>query len=92
MYNTQHAKVSLPLTQIVRMAKRAFMERSSATPKFCYLPIGMKLDFEEAWREEVRTMAQFVGVDTNSLSLVAYDGMTILNSNGHEIIVTEAPL
>lgn len=92
-FNTTTPKLSISITQLVRMAKRAFIARGPGTPRFCYLP-GEILDLfemvaQEEMEELVPTMLRpFVA----GSKLISYDGMEIREHHGLEIIVTEYPL
>jgi hypothetical protein len=87
----QHATLSTPVTEIIHRAVADFTARSSATPRFCYLPNGLLNDVEDAVRDELERLS-FGLTSGLDVTIVSYLGLTLRRSNGHNIVISEAPL
>jgi hypothetical protein len=92
-FNNTTPKLSLSITQLVRLAKRAFVARGPGTPRFCYLPGEIFGLFEMVAQAEMEEMVPaLLAPFLETAKIVAYDGMEIREHDGLEIIVTEHPL
>lgn len=89
------SRLAISMTQLVRLAKRAYEARSIGRPaRYCYLP-GELLDlFEMVAQAEMEELVLHTALApfTPTAKLVSYDGMEIHEHDGLEIIVTETPL